>query len=119
MDIYEALLKVLSKHKGRKNAIGRPRLRSEIMALMPRGEKNISDRRMRLAIEDLRRNTDQGALICASSTHKGYWIAENLDELLESYHEERRRAINTMITIRQRLKRGRALLSGQMRMTWD
>ena len=116
MDLQHAVIKVLSKHIGQPNRIRRDNLRSALMGMLPRGEKNISDREMRQAIEELRRTDDQGALICSSSGGGGYWLAVDLDELLESYREERRRAINILVTIRSRLKRGRRVLSGQRRL---
>ena len=116
MNLTHAILQVLSKHVGQPNRIRRDKLRSKIMALLPRGESNISDREMRQAIEELRRTDDQGALICSSSGSGGYWLAVDLDELLESYREERRRSITLLVTIRARLKRGRRVLSGQRRL---
>ncbi len=116
MNLPNAVLKVLAKHIGQPNRIRRDPLRSEVMGLMSRGEKNISDRVLRQSIEDLRRTDDQGALICSSSGGGGYWLASSLDELLESYREERRRGINILVTVRSRLNRGRRVLSGQRRL---
>ena len=116
MNLSHAVLQVLSKHVGQENRIARDRLRSRVMSLLPRGESTISDRERRQSIEELRRTDDQGALICSSSGSGGYWLSADMDELLESYREERRRAINILVTIRARLKRGRRVLSGQRRL---
>lgn len=116
MNLQHAVIKVLSKHIGQPNRIRRDKLRSELMGILPRGERTISDREMRQAIEELRRTDDMGALICSSSGGGGYWLAVDLDELLESYREERRRAINILVTIRARLHRGRRVLSGQRKL---
>ena len=116
MDLQQSIIKVLSKHIGQPNRIRRDKLRSTLMPMLPRGERNISDREMRQAIEELRRTDDLGALICSSSGSAGYWLAVDLDELLDSYREERRRAINILVTIRSRLNRGRRVLSGQRRL---
>lgn len=116
MNLAHLITQVLSNHVGQENRIRRDALRSRVMSLLPRGSKNISDREMRQTIEELRRTDDMGALICSSSGSGGYWISADLDELLESYREERRRAINILVTIRARLKRGRRVLSGQRKL---
>lgn len=115
-DLAHLITQVLAKHVGQENRIRRDALRSRLMALLPRGSKNISDREMRSTIEELRRTDDQGALISSSSGGGGYWICKDLDELLESYREERRRSITLLVTIRARLKRGRRVLSGQRKL---
>lgn len=116
MNYQHAIIKVLSKHVGQENRITRKHLRSRIMNLLPRGERSITDREMRQVIEELRRTDDQGALICSSSGSGGYWLAVDMDELLESYREERRRSITLLVTIRARLNRGRRVLSGQRKL---
>ena len=116
MNLPYAVLKVLANHVGQKNRITRTKLRSRVMDYLPRGEKNVSDRELRSCIEELRRTSDTGALISSSSSGGGYWICQDLDELLQSYAEERRRGLSILVTIRARLKRGRRVLSGQRKL---
>lgn len=116
LNLSHAVLKVLANHVGQKNRITRAKLRSRVMDYLPRGEKNVSDRELRSCIEDLRRTDDQGALISSSSSGGGYWICQDMDELLASYVEERKRALNILLTVRSRLRRGRQVLSGQRKL---
>lgn len=109
--IKRCILSELLSHRGQDNRISRDGLRE---AISNRLLRRVGDRKMRSMIEELRREHDLGALICSSSSGGGYWLAANLDELLASYREERRRAINTMVTARERLRRGKAVLGGQL-----
>ena len=108
-----ALLKVLGNHVGVKNRMTRDGL---LLWLQTNVDSGLEDRGLRSAIERLRRTDDVGALICSSSGVGGYWLAETIDELLSSYREERRRFLTEGATIRERLRRGRHVLSGQRRM---
>lgn len=114
--IRELILKTLRKHKGRHNAISRTKLRSRVMRGMPRGQSNVSDREIRKQIEWLRNHDEEGALICASAGVKGYWIAVDLEDVLEGYRQERKRAITLLVTMRNRLKRAREHFGGQERL---
>lgn len=111
--LESAILRVLAHHRGQKNRIPRPTL---VDWLRSNAFGYITDRDVRSAIENLRRGDDHGALICSSSGTGGYWLAEDLGELLASYQEERRRCLTEMVTIRERLRRGKAVLGGQLRM---
>jgi len=106
MKIEDAILLILRKHVGKENAIRRMHLKWMLQTMGHR----VSDRSMRQTIEHLRRTDDEGALICSSSAGGGYWIARNDYELMESYREERRRALNILVTIRERKERGRRAL---------
>ncbi len=111
--LERAILRALNGRVGSARRIARDGL---LTWLRINHDARVSDREIRAAIERLRRKDDIGALICSSSGIGGYWLAENLDELLDSYREERRRCLTELVTIRERLRRGRAVLGGQLRM---
>ena len=113
MELHNAILDVLKGHVGKENRISRRLLLRRVW-----GEVDIlvSDRDMRQGIEELRRDHPIGALICSSSGSGGYWLAESYGEVLASYQEERRRAMSTMFTQRQRLDAARKYFGGQLEM---
>lgn len=111
--LERAILKVVETRIGQPKRIGREELVAHLRRYL---DPKLKDREVRASIEDLRRNDDIGALICSSSGTGGYWLAENISELLASYREERRRALTEMVTIRARLRRGRSVLGGQLKM---
>ena len=113
MTLLETILSILEPRVGRKRRISRKKLRNWLCYQL---QREVSDREMRSAIEELRRSNSKGALICSSSGLSGYWMAEDYDELVENYRHERRRALSLMYTMRQRLRTGRRFFSGQMRM---
>jgi hypothetical protein len=53
---------------------------------------DLADRKVRQAIENLRRHSELGALITASSGNSGYFIAQDARELEMSLAEDERRA---------------------------
>src|SRR4030042_573177 len=86
-----AILRVLSFHQGKGNAIGRGRL---VLELYRMGFK-VHERVMRAAINELRK---AGQLICSMGGEGGgYYLAENQDEV-EEYrtHELRPRAMDLL-----------------------
>ncbi len=111
--IGRAILRLLrgGGHIGKERRVSR---QAFVLWLQNNVDASIDDRQAREVVELLRRTDDDGALICSSSGCGGYWLAANLDELLESYREERRRFLTGLVTIRERLRRGRRVLSGQM-----
>jgi hypothetical protein len=111
--LERAILRVIDKRIGQPKRIGREELVDHLRRYF---DPTVKDREVRASIEDLRRNDDIGALICSSSGTGGYWLAENITELLASYREERRRALTEMVTIRARLRRGKSVLGGQLKM---
>ena len=111
--LERAILAVLEKRSGQQRRITRPAL---VEWLRHNHDKRLTDRELRASIEDLRRHDDIGSLICSSAGTGGYWLAETINELLASYREERSRALTEMVTIRARLRRGRSVLGGQLKM---
>lgn len=111
-----AIKKALRGHVGRERALSKEKLRSRVMQEMPRGLKNIHEREIRKAIEVLRNEDSIGALICSSAGVRGYWMAEDLDDVLEGYRQERKRAITLLVTMRQRLKFAREFFGGQRKL---
>lgn len=114
MNLHDAILTVLECHKGKEN-----RIRREDLRWTASGKAGctvgcpFSDREMRQAIEELRREHPIGALICSSSGVGGYWLAKDYDEVQASYNEERRRALTLMVTMRKRLHAARRHFGGQ------
>ena len=77
-----ALLRVLSFHAGKKNALGRDLL---VAGIHLEGF-NVSERQARQCIHDLRR---KGILICSTPGEAGgYYMASNLDEFREFIDRE-------------------------------
>lgn len=73
---------ILLFHVGRKNAISRKKLLRSVAATTD----PLTDRQLRLAISQMR---NEGHLICSRGGHGGgYWMAENLGELLEFIERE-------------------------------
>src|SRR4030042_4861458 len=77
-----AILRVLSFHQGKGNAVSRGRL---ILELYRMGFK-VHERVMRASINELRKN---GQLICSMGGEGGgYYLAENQEELVEYIDHE-------------------------------
>lgn len=89
--LERAVLRVLDNYRGRTNAIGR----NELTALVKRLGYPTSERQVREAIKQLRR---QGHLICsAPGDDGGYYIAEDMAEYQEFRRIEYAAKINDMI----------------------
>jgi len=69
---------------------------------------DVSDRDVRLAIEYLRNQTKQGAMILSTSGNAGYWMAESFSELTQYADEERRRALSILVRIHKQKKVARS-----------
>ena len=102
----QAILEVLSAHRGEENRISRSLLR----ILIP---DFLSDRSLRKYIEELRTTDKQGAWICAS-LKGGYFLARNLKELEKFTGSDHRRAINTLIRVRKQRKAAGLLVFPQL-----
>lgn len=80
--LERAMLRVLSFHQGRGNAIGR----GELVNALRRHGFAVSEREMRLQVNLLRK---QGQPICSTGgAEGGYWLAANWDELVEYLDRE-------------------------------
>jgi len=112
--VRNLVMSCLQLHKGRENAVSIEDV-TEYVATYATWI-HVDERRVRQAIEDLRRTSDRGALICSSSGVKGRWLATSLNDVLENYREERRRAIELMVTIRERRERACRMFGGQLRL---
>lgn len=71
-------------HKGQANAISRKALAAEM---------DMSDRAVRSLIEKAR---DEGCLILNKQDGKGYYIAENLDDIVFQYRQDTNRALSIL-----------------------
>lgn len=72
--VKRAVLRVLSYHVGRQNAVSRTELVAETNRLVP-----CHDRQVRLVVNELRK---EGALICSTGgIDGGYWLAQDMEEL--------------------------------------
>lgn len=112
MEINTAILSILRDCKGRTRKITRTNLRWRVSSLVGR---NVPDRALRRAIEELRVSTREGACICSSSqSGGGYWMAADLTELSAHLAEERRRGLTILSGIHAQASRAGVQLSGQM-----
>ena len=106
MNLHDAILQVLKRHKGAANKIKRNPLHAAVVSEF--GQR-VGWRTIRENIELLRKETYEGAAIC-STTEKGggYWMAANRLELAEYLGQEERRAKQILQKIK--LQRERAKL---------
>jgi hypothetical protein len=82
VNLERAVLRVLSFHVGKKNAIGRDQLVETVRMNWP----DAHERQVRQGIHDLRR---KGRLICSMPGESGgYYFAANLDEFWEFIERE-------------------------------
>ena len=81
------ILRILSGHRGASRRISRASLLAELRLRLD----NVSDREMRLAIEELRRGHAHGAWLCAD-LRGGYFMAEDEEELERYLASDERRA---------------------------
>jgi len=116
--ISDTVLRVLTGHVGKPNAIGRWQLAHEVCvrcalhAGPPGGGEGDAqgihpyDRMIRKAIEELRRSDERGALICSSSNGLGYFLAADAQELEASLAEDHHRALSLLERISAQKERG-------------
>jgi len=103
MDVLQnRILTIMRDHAGETNRIGRESLRQELSDWLGR---EVGDREMRLAIEELRTNDAEGCMI-ASALRGGYYMAESRDGLDKFLNSEHNRAMS--ILIRNSIQRKRA-----------
>jgi hypothetical protein len=103
-----SLLRVLSYHVGRENAIGRFDLLAKVKHM---GIVNTTERQLRLAIHELRR---AGHLICSAPGSKGgYYMAATLKEFDEFDQTEIRARITDLSETGAAMRRSAAAQFGQ------
>ena len=85
------ILLILSAHRGPERRISRANLKGELNERLA----SVTDREMRAAIEDLRREHAQGAWICADM-RGGYFMARNAQEIEGNLASDERRAQRLM-----------------------
>lgn len=106
MGLERALLRALSYHVGKENAIDKPTLLFELK----RAGFPVNERQARAEIVELRKH---GHLICSSSGEGGYFIAGTLEEYAEFAQVEYRSKITDMSSTLQAMDEGaRALFHG-------
>ena len=102
-----AILAIVGDHRGRMRSIDRRSLGIEVLREVG---YVISDREIREAIQELRAEDPRGALIMSSAGASGYWIARDLEEIQDSYQEERSRALSILVRIRAQRRLARLAL---------
>jgi hypothetical protein len=107
------VLDLISAHIGHDHAIKRGIL---LTTLQARGW-DISDRQMRLALEEVRNNIDDGAWICSCMDGDGYYRAGNLAELREYLTSEHNRGLKILSKVSTQARRASPILAGQFSMT--
>lgn len=106
--IVVTVYKLLAQHIGKKHRISRHSLRFQVASEMWVTALTATDRDVRLAIEYLRNQTKQGAMILSTSGGSGYWIAESLEEFTQCIDEDRRRALSILVRIHKQKKAARS-----------
>lgn len=107
---------VLKRHRGKEKPISRGALLGKVnmeLSIVAPPAVIPSDRKLRAYINWLRFNTKWGAWICAT-LKGGYFLARNIEELLEYLAPDRRRALNILARIAAQEKLATQQESGQM-----
>ncbi len=109
-----AVLRVLqAAHVGRQQAVTHKDLTDHLRA---HGFRGLKERTVRQAIEDLRNQDDDGALICAASG-AGVYFAATLQEVHEFTQNELRARARTMLaTARRQRQAANRKFGGQARL---
>ncbi|MBW8034858.1 MAG: hypothetical protein FVQ79_04230 [Planctomycetes bacterium] len=119
IETYDKMVKVriifvLSKHSGEENRISRSELLSKVRRLIySKKHGSLSDRKLRMFIEELRTTDTDGAWICAS-LKGGYFLARDLKELEWFTDSDFRRALNTLTRVRKQRAAASLLVSPQL-----
>ncbi len=103
-EIVVVVYKLLASCRGKNHRISRNHLRFSVASELEMYFVDVSDRDVRLAIEYLRNETKQGAMILSTSGSAGYWVAESFSELTQYADEERRRALSILVRIHKQKK---------------
>ncbi len=106
-ELQQAILMQLSGHRGPERRIGRKDLLAAI-----REKLSTSDREMRAAIEDLRREHAHGAWICAD-LRGGYFMARDEGEIEAFLSSDERRAQRLLERVHLQRKAIRLQVTGQ------
>lgn len=107
--VQRHILNILRSRQGKSAKISRRQLREEVSSWSGR---NVSDREMRQAIEELRTDNSDGAMICASLSG-GYYTARDLVELDEALRSDESRIRKIAQRIRKQRQRA-GLRAGQL-----
>ena len=112
--LKDAILYVLQNaHVGRASAITHERLTAHLAS---HGFSEITERPVRQAIEELRNQDDDGALICAASG-VGVYLAATLNEVQDFTDRElRSRARSLLTTARRQRQAANRKFGGQARL---
>jgi hypothetical protein len=113
--VEHQVLRILKEHPGESRRIRRDALRREVSEWLGR---NVTDREMRLALENLRANDSDGCMIC-SSLSGGYYMARSLSELRSALDADKSRISNTSARIRAQERRAGLITGGQLEMGLD
>jgi hypothetical protein len=90
---------------------GRPQTRMQLIIAVSRDlHQRIGDRAIRQAIEDLRVSPGPGCLIVSSARKRGYRLTRSYEDILDSYAEERRRALTLLRRLRIQRRNAEELL---------
>jgi hypothetical protein len=104
----DVLAHLVAKCQGKTNRVERQQL---VWLMRTSGHlkdlsNDLADRKVRQAIENLRRRSELGALICASSSEAGYWIASSAAELEDVLAEEEQRGKSILDRVSRQRKQG-------------
>jgi hypothetical protein len=114
--LYQNILIALSQHRGRSNRAEKWQLVERIFRVqIPAEERNANnpyDRQFRRAVSTLRHN----GLLIGSDSRGGYWLMEDIAEVLAVADQFRHRAHDLLHSASKLESTGRALYSIQMRL---
>lgn len=122
-EVRHTIIKIMLSHQGESKRIPRGLLLQEInqdlfrRAMLSGKDEatQLTDRQMRGALEWLRANDPEGALIC-SSLKGGYFLAKDQAELEENLAADESRAYTTLQRISAQRRAARANISPQLEM---
>ena len=103
--IERAMLRCLSFHIGKDNAISKP----DLLRALKQSGFAVHERQARLTIEELRNN---GHLIGASSGEGGYYIIADMGEWEAYQREERSRAEKILVRLRAQEQQAKTYFRG-------
>ena len=114
--LFQAILMALSCHRGRYNRAEKWRLVETVFAVqIPQAQRNPNtpyDRQFREAVSHMRHN----GLLIGSDSKGGYWLMEDIDEVLDVAGQFRRRAKDLLHSASKLESTGRSVFGGQRRL---
>ncbi|MFC2028310.1 hypothetical protein ACFLTX_00090 [Chloroflexota bacterium] len=114
--LYQTILNILSDHIGRRNRAEKWKLIETVFSVeIPknkRNQNNFYDRRFRSAISTMRHN----GLLVGSDCSGGYWLMDDINEVITVADQLRRRAKNLLHSASKLESTGLSVFGSQRRL---